>query len=166
MKKQLMALSCLILSAVIVTACDKAEEAEQKTQVAPSETLAQAKPEAAKKADTLSAEEAKELLAQAEEILNGEALDEDDYKKAFDLAYKAADLGNLPEAQFLVGKLYFEGKGVELDYKKSYMFLTLSNIYKVEGSRTLMNQNYRKLQPQERKEVSAMVKRFITLHAN
>lgn len=175
MKKHIILMTCAIVG-VLTIGCDKAEDGADKNAVSASPTLARAAGEntestqtpapAKVSATTLSKKEAMELLADAQKILSKKELDTDDYKKAYKKAFKAADAGNLPEAQFLVGSLIFNGQGVDINYKESYKWLTLSNIYKVEGSRELMNSNYRKLSKEERAEANLLVKEFLATHAN
>lgn len=159
------------LCAIAIVSCSD-NESETKTTPSAPQTAEQAAEAAAKKVAQKEAEkkaaqeeaaktkeEAKDLLSDARESLN-----DGDAEEALELALKAANKGNLAEAQFLVGNMYFNGQGTEKDLVKAYTWTTLSNIYKVEGSRQLLNRIYRQLSPEQRAESKAAVKAFLAKH--
>lgn len=127
------------------------------------EDIAKAKEEA-EKAKAEAKAKAEESLAKARELFDGGQAEAGQLKIAYNLALEAADAGNLPEAQFFVGNMYYNGYGIERDYKQAYKWLTLSNIYKVPGSRKMLNWTYRKLSKEERNEVKALVKEYLDSH--
>ena len=161
MKK--VSLSSLML-ALILTGCGDSKEetattAENQTSVTQTaKETAEAAEKVAKEVEKAK-EKAKETLEEAQEAFN-----KGDFESAFELAEEAADAGNLPEAQFLLGQLYFNGQGTERNIKEAYKWLTLADIYKVEGTRPLMAQSYRALSAEERDEVSNMVKTYLDSH--
>lgn len=164
-------ITILTIFALSLTACgDKKEEspktAEQSSIEAPKaltaeEVAAQQKAiqEAAQKAKAAAKAKAEEAYKKAQEAhKNG------NFETAFKFATQAADDGNLPQAQFLLGSLYYNGKGVEKNKIEAYKWLTLADIYKIDGTRKLMSNLYRTTSKEERTQVNAMVKQYLDSH--